>query len=64
MTDDNQDARQWKRWDWLLTKAQDADLNDWEDRFVSDLLVKQDRQGIHFRLSEKQEEILERICEK
>lgn len=64
MTDATQDNRAWKRWDWLLRKAQDCNLNDWEDSFVSDLIRKQDRQGMNFSLTERQEEVLERICEK
>jgi len=62
-TDDANAA--WRRWDWLLLKAQSTTtLTEWEQNFLDDLLKKQDRQGINFRLTEKQEEILERIGEK
>jgi hypothetical protein len=51
-----------RRWDWLLSKVQDIDLNHREDQFVSDLLRKQDRQRDNFSLSEAQEEWLEAIA--
>ena len=55
----------YKRIDWLLKKAQAAVmLTPWEQGFVDDLMKQLDRRGLRFSLSEKQEEILERIAEK
>ena len=53
-----------KRVDWLLKKAQDADLNAWEDSFVADLLRRWERSGGKMTLSERQLERLEPIGER
>ena len=54
-----------KRLDWILTKAQGATtLTDWEDSFVNDLTERRERQGDGINISDKQEEVLERIAEK
>ena len=53
-----------ERLDWILTKAQDADLTDWEHNFVTDIYSRRERYGDRIRLSERQEDVLERIAEK
>ena len=54
-----------KRLDWILVKAQEAStLTPWEDKFISDLIDRRERHGDRISISEKQEEILERISEK
>ena len=52
-----------KRLDWVLSKAQSAsDLTAWEQKFVDDLTDRRERLGDRITVSEKQEEILERIA--
>ena len=54
-----------KRLDWVLSKAQSSStLSSWEQDFVDDLTDRRERQGNWIRISERQEEILERISEK
>ena len=54
-----------KRLDWILVKALGAStLSAWEQDFVDDLTDRRERQGDRIRISERQEEILERISEK
>jgi len=53
-----------RRLDWILTKAQDADLTDWEAAFIDDLIERRERLGDAIRISERQEEVLERIAAK
>ena len=54
-----------KRLDWILSKAQSATtLTEWESGFVDDLTDRRERQGDRITISEKQEEILERIAGK
>jgi len=53
-----------KRLDWILTKAQSKDLTQWEDDFISDMTERRERAGDSMHISEKQEEILERIASK
>ena len=50
--------------DWILIKAQDADLTPWEDGFLADMIERREKYGDRITISEKQEEILERIGEK
>ena len=52
-----------KRLDWILNKAQQStDLTPWEQAFVDDLTDRREAQGDRIRISERQEEILERIA--
>lgn len=53
-----------KRLDWILTKAQESDLTSWEESFISDLTKRREKYGDKINISERQEEILERIAEK
>lgn len=55
-----------RRFDWLIEKIQDKEsmLTDWERSFVDDLEGRRSRYDERFRVSDKQEEILERISEK
>lgn len=53
-----------ERLDWILTKAQDADLTDWEEEFLDSMIERRERYGPRIRISEPQEEVLERIAEK
>lgn len=54
-----------RRLDWILVKAQAAaTLTVWEDKFVADMIARRERQGDGIRISERQEEALERIAEK
>lgn len=54
-----------KRLDWILSKAQSSTtLSQWEQDFVDDLTDRRERQGDRMRISERQEETLERISEK
>lgn len=53
------------RLDWILTKAQDAaDLTAWEEGFLADMIDRRERYGDRITISERQEEVLERIAEK
>ena len=53
-----------KRLDWVLTKALDADLTAWEESFVKDMMERRERMGDRMKISDAQEEVLERIAEK
>ena len=54
-----------KRLDWILAKAQSAvTLTEWESSFVDDITDRRERLGDRISISERQEEILERISEK
>lgn len=53
-----------KRLDWILIKAQSAELTSWEEKFVADMIERRERHGDRLTISEKQEEVLERIAEK
>jgi hypothetical protein len=53
------------RLDWVLAKAQaSVSLTAWEDEFINDLTDRRARYGDRIRISDRQEEILERISEK
>ena len=53
------------RLDWVLAKAQEsATLTPWESAFVDDLTDRRERLGDRITISERQEEILERIAGK
>lgn len=53
------------RLDWVLAKAQEAaTLTPWESAFVDDLTNRRERLADRITISERQEEILERIAEK
>lgn len=54
-----------KRLDWVLTKAQDSTtLTLWETCFINDLIERRERFGDRIIISERQEEVLERIAGK
>ncbi len=53
-----------KRLDWILVKAQEADLTAWEEKFWLDMIERRERLGDNIRISDKQAEVLERIAEK
>lgn len=54
-----------RRIDWILVKASEAlTLTPWEQDFIDDMIEHRECRGDRFNLSEKQEEILERIGEK
>jgi len=53
-----------KRLDWILKKAQDAELTDWEEKFIDDMIEKREKKGVFIYITEAQEEVLERIAEK
>jgi hypothetical protein len=53
-----------RRLDWILVKAQDIDLSTWEEKFIADMTERRERYGDKITISDKQEEILERIAEK
>jgi len=52
------------RLDWILIKAQTMDLTEWEEGFVGDMTERRERYGDSVTVSEKQEEVLERIAAK
>lgn len=53
------------RLDWILAKAQGANtLTPWESAFVDDMTNRRERLADRITISERQEEILERIAEK
>lgn len=52
------------RLDWILTKAQETELTEWEETFVADLTERRERFGNAIRISNRQEAALERIAEK
>ena len=53
-----------RRLDWILKKAQDADLSDFEEKFVRDMTERRERQGDALVVTERQEEVLEQVAEK
>lgn len=54
-----------KRLDWILAKAQGANtLTAWKQDFIDDLTDRREKYGDRIHISERQEEILERIAEK
>lgn len=53
-----------KRLDWILVKAQDAELTPWEEKFIADMTNRRERFGDRVEVSDRQEEILEHISEK
>ena len=53
-----------KRLDWVLLKAQDANLTPWEESFVRDMTRQRERYGDGISVSERQEDVLKRIAEK
>ena len=54
-----------KRLDWILAKAQESStLTAWEDSFVSDMTNRREKIGDKIQISERQEDVLERISEK
>ena len=52
------------RLDWILIKAQTAQLTVWEEGFITDITNRRERLGDKITISDKQEEVLERIAEK
>lgn len=52
------------RLDWILMKALDIDLTPWEEKFIADMTERRERYGDRMVVSDKQEEVLERIAEK
>jgi hypothetical protein len=52
------------RLDWILIKAQTAQLTVWEEKFITDLTNRREKLGDKIIISDKQEEVLERIAEK
>ena len=55
-----------KRLDWILAKAQMAteDLTEWEECFVNDMTDRLEKYGRSLTVSDKQWDVLERICDK
>ena len=53
-----------RRLDWILVKAQETDLSDFEARFINDFTERRECYGDRIHVSEKQEEVLERIAAK
>lgn len=53
-----------RRLDWILVKAQDIELTAWEEKFIADMTERRERLGDRISISEKQEEVLERIAAK
>ena len=52
-----------KRLDWILSKAQSSnDLTPWEQSFIDDLTDRRERLGDRITISDRQEDILERIA--
>lgn len=50
---------------WVLTKATAAhDLTAWEETFIADLVKRHARLGDKMTVSERQEDVLERIAER
>ncbi len=60
------DLDDYKRLDWILTKAQCAmdSLTDWEQDFVNDFTDRLEDRGTNLNVSDKQWDVLERIREK
>ena len=55
----------YRRLDWILSKAQSSHtLTAWESHFIDDLTDRRERLGDRIKISENQEEILERIADK
>ena len=51
-----------KRLDWILVKAGEAStLTAWEEAFINDFVERREKYGDKLLVSERQEEILERI---
>ena len=53
-----------KRLDWILVKAQSSQLTVWEEKFITDLTNRREKLGDKITISDKQEDVLERIAEK
>ena len=60
------DQREAKRLDWILAKAQTTteDLTEWEQGFVDDMTERFEKYGRSLTVSERQWDVLERICSK
>ena len=61
------DEREVKRLDWILAKAQMAlpdSLTEWEQGFVDDMTDRLEKYGSRLSVSERQWDVLERICDK
>lgn len=57
---------EYKRIDWILSKAQDAlsELTEWEVGFVNDMTDQLEKYGNKMIVSVRQWDVLERIAEK
>jgi len=53
-----------KRFDWLMLKVRDVDLNTWEEGFIDNMTELRQHSGEMLILSEAQEDTLERIAAK
>lgn len=59
------DQSQIARVEWLLSKAQSlTTMTQWETDFVNKLTDLSAKHGVNLRISDRQEEILEQICNK
>ena len=56
------DDKEFERIEWLISKARCNDLTDWEDEFI-DSISQQLLDGRDY-LSDRQDEVLERIANK
>ena len=54
------------RLQWILNKVDEgwARLSTWEENFLEDMRERLDKYGDNIRISEKQEDVLERISDK
>lgn len=52
------------RLDWILKKSKSQSLTAWEEGFIRDMAQKRETFGLYVEISEKQEEVLERIASK
>ena len=53
-----------KRLDWILVKALESDLTIWEAAFIDDMTDQRERYGEGTKISDRQEDVLERIAKK
>ena len=53
-----------KRLDWILVKALESDLTIWEEGFIDDMIDQRERDGEGKKISDRQEDVLERIAKK
>ena len=58
------DRQQLERLDWILVKADSAELTEWEEGFIAGMVKRRERYGDSITVTEKQWAVLDRIHDK